>query len=92
MSFSVEDAIYIALYGSWSNNNDTSLYGEWATNWMHKMAHLATGIQLADENLHNRAARFMTKDNLAKLDTIRTLRDPHNLFHEWHSRPSYENQ
>ncbi len=87
MAFSMEDKIYIALYGGWKSPGDTAKYGNWSTDWMRKMQHLATGIQLADENLHNRTAPFVANAHLQKLDAIRSQRDPEGLFHEWHSRP-----
>ncbi len=88
MAFSIEDQIYIALYGSWKSANDTPQYVDWATDNMKQMAHLATGIQLADENLHNRPARFLKDTHLQKLDIIRSNYDPTGVFNEWHSRPS----
>ena len=87
MAFSMEDKIYIALYGGWKSPADTPQYGPWATDWMRQMEHLATGIQLADENLHHRPARFVADPNLQKLDAVRAQRDPAGRFHEWHSRP-----
>lgn len=87
MAFSMEDKIYIALYGAWKSPNDTPRYENWATDWMQKLAPLATGIQLADENLHKRPARFLTDQNLEKLDFIRSERDASQLFNAWHSRP-----
>ena len=86
MAFSVEDRIYIALYGSWKSPADTARYQFWARDWMKKMAHLASGIQLADEGLHQRPARFLTDPNLQKMDAVRSERDPAGVFHEWHSR------
>lgn len=87
MAFSVEDNIYIALYGSWKNAKDTPAYGNWATNCMKNMAHLSTGIQLADENLHKRPARFLSDTNMQQLDAIRAQRDTLGIFNEWHNRP-----
>ena len=87
MAFSMEDKIYIAMYGAWKSPKDTPRYGHWATDWMRKMSPLATGIQLADENLHNRPARFLADPNLEKLDFIRAERDGQGLFNAWHSRP-----
>ncbi len=87
MAFSMEDKIYIALYGTWASPNDTPQYGNWATDHMKQMAHLGTGIQLADENLHNRTARFVADDHLQKLDAIRAQRDGSGVFNAWHSRP-----
>lgn len=88
MAFSMEDKIYLALYGSWKNAADTSKYGSWATDWMREMSHLASGIQLADESLHTRSARFLADGNLRKLDSIRADWDSGGVFQEWHSRPS----
>ncbi len=87
MAFSMEDKVYIALYGSWKSPQDTPKYGHWATDWMQKMSHLSTGIQLADENLHHRTAPFVSNPHLQKLDDIRLARDSAEVFHEWHSRP-----
>ena len=87
MAFSMEDKIYIALYGAWKTSSETALYENWATDWMKKMSHLASGIQLADEGLHKRTARFISDENLRKLTEIKIQRDSENLFHEWHSKP-----
>ncbi len=87
MAFSMENNTYLALYGCWKSAADTAKYGNWATEHVEKMAHLGTGIQLADENLHNRTARFVKDDHLQKLDAIRAQRDGSGLFNAWHSRP-----
>lgn len=87
MVYSNEDAIYLALYANWKNTADTAKYGDWAVNIMHKMSHLSTGIQLADEGLHKRTAPFLSDAHLKKIQQIRAERDPKGLFHEWHSRP-----
>ena len=87
MAYSNEDNIYIALYTIWKNAADTSKYGDWAASMMHKMNHMSTGIQLADEGLHKRTAPFLSDANLIKIQQIRADRDPKGLFHEWHSRP-----
>lgn len=86
MAFSMENNIYMALYGCWKSSNDTPKYGNWATEQVKKMEHLGTGIQLADENLHNRPARFVSDVHLKQLDEVRAKRDKNHLFHEWHSR------
>jgi FAD/FMN-containing dehydrogenase len=87
MAYSNEDAIYLALYGTWKNAADTEKYGDWAVNMMQQMSHLSTGIQLADEGLHKRTAPFLSDKNLKKIQEIRAERDPNSLFYEWHSRP-----
>ncbi|MFM2267572.1 MAG: hypothetical protein RL757_1013 [Bacteroidota bacterium] len=87
MAFSMENNIYLALYGCWKAKADTEKYGNWATQQVQHMAHLGTGIQLADENLHNRPAKFVSDEHLNQLDNIRKHRDTGGVFHEWHSRP-----
>jgi hypothetical protein len=49
------------------------------------MAHLASGIQLADENLGQRPARFAS-DEMGRLDELRATYDPQSLFHPWMGR------
>lgn len=88
MAYSNEDNTYLALYATWKNADDTAKYGDWAATMMRQMAHLSTGIQLADEGLHKRTAPFLSDSHLRKLQEIRAERDPNSLFYEWHSRPA----
>lgn len=87
MAFSMEDDLYLGLYGIWKDASDDARYGSWATDRMREMEPLASGIQLADENLGARPARFMAEGNLQRLDEIRALRDPNTRFHPWMGRP-----
>lgn len=87
MPFSLEDAHYLALYGVWKHARDDARHASWAAEHMRAMAHLATGIQLADENLGRRPAPFVAQRHLERLDTIRAARDPQQLFHPWMGRP-----
>ena len=88
MAYSVEDEIYIALYAVWQDPAGDEENVEWATGNMKAMEHLASGIQLADENLGRRPANFVREENLKRLDRLRTDRDPEGLFHEWMGRPA----
>lgn len=81
MCFSSEDLVYLAVYGISNDRDDDSLNLDWVTQRMREMEHLSSGIQLADENLANRRARFMAPDHLDRLDKIRARRDPEGLFH-----------
>ena len=87
MAFSVEDDTYIALYAGWKNAKEDAKYASWPESHMREMSHLATGCQLADENLARRPARFVTEDRMTKLDEIRANRDPKKRFHAWMGRP-----
>jgi FAD/FMN-containing dehydrogenase len=87
MAYSVEDDIYIALYASWSDAANDADYAGWPGERMREMQQLATGIQLADENLGARPARFVSDENLRRLDEIRAVHDPDGRFHAWMGRP-----
>ena len=87
MAYSLEDELYLALYTVWSDPADDPRYETWAADHMRSMEHLATGIQLADENLGQRTAKFVEDENLARLDRVRADYDPEGRFHAWLSRP-----
>jgi FAD/FMN-containing dehydrogenase len=87
MAYSIEDDVYIALYASWTDPGDDRTYASWPGERMRAMEHLATGIQLADENLAARPARFVSDQHLRRLDEIRARYDPDGRFHSWMGRP-----
>jgi len=87
MAYSVEDTTYIALYAVWEDPADDEANTGWATENMRAMEPLASGIQLADENLVNRPARFAADDNMDRLDRVRAEWDPEGRFHPWLGRP-----
>lgn len=86
MAYSLEDEIYLACYGAWKDTADDGTYADWARSNMAAMADLATGIQLADENLGERPARFATDDAMARLDKVRAEYDPGSRFYSWMGR------
>jgi hypothetical protein len=89
MAFSVEDQTYIALYAVWADGAGPEVdaaNAQWATPRMAEMEPLATGIQLADENLGRRPARFAGDAEMARLDELRAKWDPSGLFHPWMGR------
>ncbi|MFI0714951.1 FAD-binding oxidoreductase [Streptomyces inhibens] len=89
MAYSVEDELYLALYAGWEHPADDETYRRWVTERMRAMEPLATGIQLADENLINRPRRFVTEDSLRRLDEIRARYDPDGRFVSWLGRPQF---
>ena len=86
MAYSIEADIYLALYGSWKDPGDEAKYADWARSHMSAMSDLAVGIQLADENLGQRPARFASDAAMAKLDRVRAEYDPDGLFNSWMGR------
>ena len=87
MAYSVEDQTYIALYAVWTDPAEDETNIEWATGNMRAMEGLASGIQLADENLGRRPFGFVADENLGRLDSIRAELDPDGRFHTWMGRP-----
>jgi hypothetical protein len=86
MAYSLEDEVYLALYAGWIDPADDEKYSDWPRSNMASMAHLASGIQLADENLGQRPARFATDQAMARLDKVRAAYDPDGRFYSWMGR------
>ena len=87
MAYSMEDDIYLALYAVWKDARDDAQFVDWPVERMREMQHLATGCQLADENLGQRPLKFVTDPHLARLDQVRAAYDPEGRFHSWMGRP-----
>lgn len=88
MAFSMEDDLYLACYAVWKSAADDERHARWPADRMREMERLATGCQLADENLAERPAKFVSDAHLTRLDEIRAARDPEGRFHPWMGRPS----
>jgi FAD/FMN-containing dehydrogenase len=86
MAFGMEAQTYMAIYGEWQDAADDAKYANWATERMKALEPYAKGIQLADENLAKRPARFTTDEKLVKLDRLREKYDPDGLFNPWGGR------
>jgi FAD/FMN-containing dehydrogenase len=87
MAYSLEDDIYIGLYGVWNDPARDPEFADWATERMREMAPLASGIQLADENLGRRPARFLSEEHLRRVQIVRERWDPSGMFHAWMGEP-----
>lgn len=87
MAFSLEAKRYLAIYGEWKRGEDDQRYANWATERMAAMEAHAVGIQLADENLGRRPARFMKDENMARLEGLRRKYDPAERFRSWMCPP-----
>lgn len=81
MAFSLEDSVYVALYAAWRDERDDFAFAGWPTDRMRELEPLASGIQLADENLARRPAPFMAPENLSRLEALRSKLDPGRRFH-----------
>lgn len=83
MAFSLEANRYFACYGEWEDATGDEVNSKWATECMRKFEPYSKGIQLADENLGRRPARFLSDENFARLKQIRVTYDPQGRFNSW---------
>lgn len=88
MAYSLEDDVYIALYGVWKDRGEDPRFDSWATERMREMEHLSSGIQLADENLARRPAPFLRPEKLARLEAVRRRYDPDGLLAAYNTEPA----
>jgi FAD/FMN-containing dehydrogenase len=91
MAYSLEDQVYIALYGIWPDSADNARFEDWATARMRESEAVASGIQLADENLARRPAPFLSPESAARLERVRDRWDPDRRIHAYLTDPpTYE--
>lgn len=86
MAFSVEGRTYLALYGGLRDRADAAKHATWAGDHMRALQQHSAGIQLADENLGHRPAKFLSDENMTRLDAVRAKYDPHRRFNAWMGR------
>ena len=87
MAFSCEADLYIALYSVWDDPAEDRRHEAWVAENMRALEPLSAGIQLADENLGERPFRFMSEENLGRLQRLRTDWDPEGVFHSYMGMP-----
>ena len=88
MAFSMQGDTYIALYSVWKDAAQDAEHQAWVRDHMKELEPLARGIQLADENLAERPFKFMSDDNLKRLEALREKYDPQGLFHSYMAVPA----
>jgi FAD/FMN-containing dehydrogenase len=79
-AISVQGTLYVAAFAGWSDPAQTAEMLAWPQGQMKRLEPLSRGIQLADENLHYRPARFLSDDNAARLEALRAQHDPDGRF------------
>jgi FAD/FMN-containing dehydrogenase len=87
MAFSLKGEMIYALYCAWDDPADDGKYQRWTTDIMRAWEPHSWGTMLADENLINRPARFVSEENLRRLDELRATWDPRGVFVSWLGRP-----
>jgi FAD/FMN-containing dehydrogenase len=79
-AISVQGSLYLAAFAGWT---DAALDGAmlaWPADQMRRLESLSRGIQLADENLVARPARFLSDENRKRLESLRAAHDPEGVF------------
>jgi FAD/FMN-containing dehydrogenase len=82
-AISVQGELYLAAFAGWTDPADDERMVAWPTEHMRRLEPLSNGIQLADENLVNRPARFLVDEHTARLEALRAQHDPNGRFHSY---------
>ncbi len=82
-AFSLQAGLYVSPYATWDDPAQDDRCSEWVIEQMKRLEPFSVGIQLADENLINRPAPFMSPENLQRLERLRAIYDPDGLFHSY---------
>ncbi|HET6393109.1 MAG TPA: FAD-binding oxidoreductase [Blastococcus sp.] len=92
MAFDLEGDLFYSVYAAWDDPAEDDEHIRWVTDHVRALEPTATGTMLADENLAHRPFRFMSDENLLRLDELRTRWDPDGLFVAWLGRPELTTQ
>jgi FAD/FMN-containing dehydrogenase len=79
-AISVQGKLYIAAFSGWHDPAEDERFLAWPVDQMRRLEPLSKGIQLADENLIGRPARYLSDENNARLEALRAEHDPEQLF------------
>ncbi len=82
-AISVQGDLYLAAFAGWHDPAQDDHYVAWPTAHMQRMEGISEGIQLADENLRERTARFLSDENAQRLEQLRAEHDPEGRFHSY---------
>jgi FAD/FMN-containing dehydrogenase len=82
-AISVQGDLYLAAFAGWHDPAQDVRYVAWPAEHMRRMESLSEGIQLADENLVGRRARYLSEENAARLEQLRGVHDPEGRFHSY---------
>ncbi|HTU28770.1 MAG TPA: FAD-binding oxidoreductase [Solirubrobacteraceae bacterium] len=79
-AISVQGTLYLAAFGGWTDPAESEAMLAWPADQMRRLEPLSRGIQLADENLVRRPARYLIDENAARLEELRARFDPEGRF------------
>lgn len=80
MAFSVEANVYLAAYVVWEDATDDERCTTWLTETMRGLAPVGVGAYTGDTDFERRPERFLSEESAARLEEIRSRRDPDALF------------
>ena len=80
MAFSIEGRAYIATYAIWPDEHDDERHRAWVVDHAKRLAKLGKGVYLGDTDFTRRPDRFLSEANFARLEQLRSQRDPDGLF------------
>lgn len=67
-AISVQGSLYLAAFAGWTDPGQSEAMLGWPAEQMRQLEGLSCGIQLADENLVRRPARYLSLENAARLE------------------------
>jgi FAD/FMN-containing dehydrogenase len=79
-AISVQGYLYLAAFAGWTDPAQDAEMLAWPPDQMRRLEPFSRGIQLADENLHARPARFLADENARRLEALRATHDPKGRF------------
>ena len=79
-AISVQGSLYLAAFAGWTDPAQDAQMLAWPVDQMRRLEPLSRGIQLADENLISRPARFLSDENQERLEALRAAYDPDGRF------------
>jgi FAD/FMN-containing dehydrogenase len=79
-AISVQGRLYLAAFAGWTDPSQSEAMLAWPADEMRRLEDISEGIQLADENLVHRPARFLSDENAARLEALRSRHDPEGRF------------
>jgi FAD/FMN-containing dehydrogenase len=82
-AISVQGQLYLAAFAGWHDPSEDARYLDWPVEHMRRMEAISEGIQLADENLLARPARYLSPENERRLEALRAQHDPDGRFHSY---------
>jgi hypothetical protein len=83
MAFSMQTDIYFASYVLWEDAEEDEKNKIWLKNTMTHIEPITAGQYLGDSDFTAIGRKFISNQNLEKLEAIRAKRDPKALFHSY---------